>query len=249
VDTDRLVPLERAHNLRDLGGYRAAGSGRVAWGRLFRADGLGDLSENDLATVESLGLRTVIDLRTRPELDQHGTFPTDRIEVRFHHLPVLDTTWSVQDRAAVGTPGEFLFHAYRDMLEQGHPRIARVLHVLAEEDAAPAVFHCAAGKDRTGVTAALLLAALGVDDDDIVDDFALTTEAMERMISWAREHRPEWVERMDSVPRHYMAADPEGMGMLLGWLRAEHRSPIAYLDTIGVDRETVDRLRARYLTY
>ncbi len=85
----RHIPLDEAVNFRDLGGYPTADGGRVRWRLVFRADGLTRLSPTDLQVVASLGVGTVLDLRTTGEVDE-ARFAVDVVPVDFHHLPFLD---------------------------------------------------------------------------------------------------------------------------------------------------------------
>jgi protein-tyrosine phosphatase len=109
------------------------------------------------------------------------------------------------------------------------------------------VFHCAAGKDRTGVLAALLLGALGVSDDDIAEDYALTAAGMERLRAWAAINRPELLGRMAEAPAAWMAVEPEAIRRLLVDLRTEFGSITEYLSSIGIGHALVDDLRAAYI--
>ena len=240
----RLVALEAVHNFRDLGGYATADGRHTAWRTLFRADGLYRLTAADVVALEPLGLRTVIDLRSAPELSERGRFPVDVHPVVFHHLPIIDATWEVADRPEHDRDEDFLIWAYQEMLTVGAPRFAAAFEALAEPDALPAVFHCAAGKDRTGLLAALLLGSLGVSDDDIVADYALTVEGMARFRTWAAREWPEWFERMASMPPAFTAALPEAMRHIVEELSAEHGSIRNYVKSIGVSDATLARLES-----
>ncbi len=237
-DPRRLVHLDAVHNFRDLGGYRTEDGRTIGWGRLFRADGLYRLTADDLDVVDALGIRTVVDLRSGPEFEQHGRFPLERYPVVFHHLPIIDSTWmaseipDVEDTDAGAI--EFLTWAYGDMLAQGADRFAHAFGVLAVPGSAPAVFHCAAGKDRTGVLAALILGGLGVDHETIVADYALTQAAMLRMRAWVLEHHPEMAERMGETPAFMLAANPQAMRNVLAQMVVDHGSIRGYLSSIGI---------------
>jgi len=237
-DARRVVQLDAVHNFRDLGGYRTDDGRTIGWGRLFRADGLYRLTPDDLDVIDALGIRTVVDLRSNPEFEQHGRFPLERYPVAFHHLPILDTTWMKSEIPEVADDEngsiEFLTWAYGDMLSQGADRFAHAFQVLAVPGAAPAVFHCAAGKDRTGVLAALILGGLGVDHDTIVADYALTRAAMVRMRAWVLEYHPEMAERMGETPAFMLAAHPHAMRNVLDQLVIDHGSIRGYLSSIGV---------------
>jgi protein-tyrosine phosphatase len=243
----REIKLDNVKNFRDLGGYLTS-HGSVAWGRLFRSDGLSMLSDADLDVVDALGIRTVIDLRTSRELTEVGRFPVERMPVAFHHVSVMDRTWHEDGRDVGDDAGSFLTLAYRDMLRWGADRFAEALRLLALPEAGPVVFHCAAGKDRTGVLAALLLAALGVDDEDIAEDYALTKAGMERLMAWAGENRPELISRMSEAPAAWMAVEPVAIRSLLADLRSDFGSIDEYLSSIGVGRAVVGDLRTAYLS-
>ena len=243
-DPVRLVTLEAVHNFRDLGGYATADGRRTVWRTLFRADGLYRLTEADVVALEPLGLRTVIDLRSAPELNERGRFPVDSHPVVFHHLPIIDATWAVGDRPEYDRDEDFLIWAYQEMLTIGAPRFAAAFEALAEPGALPAVFHCAAGKDRTGILAALILGSLGVSDDDIVADYTLTVEGMARFRAWAAREWPEWFERMATMPPAFTAALPEAMRHIIEELSAEHGSIRNYVKSIGVSDATLATLES-----
>ena len=239
----RLIGLEAVHNFRDLGGYPTAGGRTTKWRTLFRSDGLYRLrGADDMSRVMQLGLKSVIDLRTEREQREQGIFPIDDIEVTFHHLSIVDVTWSDTETPEFDDEVEFLVWGYRDMLEIGSSRFADAMHVLAQTDSLPAVFHCAAGKDRTGVLAALLLSSLGVDDAHICADYGLTQDAMQRTIAWSKVHRPELAERYANIPKAYLAADPRAMQIILTELAQQHGSVRNYVREIGVADATVEAL-------
>ena len=243
-EPERLVALEAVHNFRDLGGYASADGRRTVWRTLFRADGLYRLTPADVVALEPLGLRTVIDLRSAPELDERGRFPVDAHPVIFHHLPIIDATWAMGDRPGYDRDEDFLIWAYQEMLTIGAPRFAAAFDALAAPGALPAVFHCAAGKDRTGLLAALILGSLGVSHDDIVADYVLTVEGMERFRVWAAREWPEWFDRMASMPPAFTAALPEAMSHILDELCAAHGTIRNYVKSIGVTEATLATLES-----
>jgi len=245
-DPQRVIALEAVHNFRDLGGYPTDDGRMIGWGRLFRADGLYRLSAADLEVLDALGIRTVVDLRSAPEFEQHGRFPLERYPTAFHHLPIIDATWMKSEIPDVEDTEEgaveFLTWAYGDMLAQGGDRFAHAYRTLAVPGAAPAVFHCAAGKDRTGVLAALILGSLGVAHELIVADYALTEAAMLRMRAWVVANHPEMVEKMGETPSFMMAAKPQAMRNILDTLTSDHGSVSGYLSTIGIGQAQIEEL-------
>ncbi len=232
---DRHIPLTAVHNFRDLGGYATADGRRVAWRRVFRADGLYRLTPDDVEALRPLGLRTVIDLRTADELSERGTFPVERHPVDFHHYSIIDRTWDTDEaHRSSDRQSEFLREKYHLMLRQGGDQVGAALRVIADAERSPVVFHCAAGKDRTGLVAGLLLSGLGVDDDTVAADYALSHAAGERTREWAVAASPELAERFATMPEVFRAAHPESMVGVLNDLRAAHGDVRSFCATIGV---------------
>lgn len=246
TDARRVVPLDAVHNFRDLGGYAMADGRTTAWGRIFRADGLQRLTDEDLDVVDAIGIRTVIDLRTSGEINERGTFPVQKLPVAWHHLSIIDATWhdtgipDFDDDEQGGI--DFLVWAYRDMLDQGADRFAHALHLLSVPGAGPAVFHCAAGKDRTGLLAALILGGLGVDHDVIAADYGLTLDGMDRLRAWLAHTDPDSLASMKTRPAMMFGAHPAAMSQILAELVEAHGSVPGYLDSIGIGPAALDAL-------
>jgi protein tyrosine/serine phosphatase len=237
---ERRVAVEGCHNFRDLGGYPTEDGGALRWRQLFRADGLHALTPRGIATVrDEIQLGDIIDLRSSAELELDGRGPLEREAIRFHHLPLFDG-----GRGQKTPPlGATLAELYYGMIDFARGPIAKVITVLARTDQ-PAVFHCAAGKDRTGVVSALLLSLLGVREEIIVADYAATREALDAIVK--RLMASEGYRGMfDELPRDTLHADPETMEGFLARLRAEFGGVAGYARAIGIDDTDVERLRAR----
>ena len=155
----RRIPLERAFNFRDLGGYRAGAGKHLRRGKLYRSDDLFRLSDRDLAVFSKLGIKTVIDLRTEVEAGR-GRFPADKYPVDYFQNSLIDIS---ADHSLARGDGEqdYIYLRYTQILSEGREGIREVFSRLVRPDAAPAVFHCVAGKDRTGLVAAITLEVLG----------------------------------------------------------------------------------------
>jgi protein-tyrosine phosphatase len=173
VAAERRISFDAVSNFRDLGGYRIRSGRRVQWGRVFRSDALHGMTEGDLRVYHELGLRAVYDLRGDVEVaEQRNPVPS-------RSLPIL--TRPTTDVAPLGFDGttsadgeQVLADIYIRSLDHSAPRIGELFSALTEPDGLPAVFHCHARKDRTGLVAALLLEALAVDRESILDDYELT---------------------------------------------------------------------------
>jgi protein-tyrosine phosphatase len=242
TEVERIIELEGAVNFRDLGGYTAGGGRRTRWRTLFRADGLGELTEADLSMFRTLAIRTVIDLRSGSELER-GRFDIDAHPVAFHHFPFIEELPDAQefDRR----PG-LLGSQYEEILRDAGGQILAALEVLATPEALPAVFHCTAGKDRTGVLSALVLSLLGVDEPTVVADYALSGAAMLRLRAKLVAKYPEGRETIESIDEVF-SAEPAQMEQLLEHLRALYGSVGAYVAGLGADPGLVESLRAALL--
>lgn len=222
MDGDRLVALEGAFNFRDIGGYPAAGGRRVARGRLFRSDGLGGLTPSDLAVLDRLGLRTVIDLRTPGEVEERGRFAWPGRTFAYHHLPMMDVLPARDSYQRRWATTEGVAAAYAAMLDGAGPAMAAAIDLLADRATSPAVVHCAAGKDRTGLLVATVLGLLGVADDDIAADYALSGAAMERWLAWLQANQPDRAAEWESSAAAVVHAEEATMHALLAEVRALH---------------------------
>jgi protein-tyrosine phosphatase len=241
---DRRIEMERVHNFRDLGGYPTSDGGVTKWRTLFRSDGLHRLrGDSDIQIVQDLNLKSVIDLRTKREQQEQGIFPLETIDVDFHHVSIVDATWSdSKETPQIDDPVDFLVWGYRDLLAIGPDKFALAIRILSNQANVPAVFHCAAGKDRTGVLAALILSSVGVSDEIICGDYGLTKQAIERTIIWAQQHHVEMAQRWTSINPVYLAAEPQAMQVVLNDLVAEHGSVRNYVRSLGVTEEELKEL-------
>jgi protein-tyrosine phosphatase len=239
----RRIELEGCLNFRDLGGYPTADGRRVRWRRVFRSDGLHTVSVTDVQHLrDEIGLGDIIDLRSSAELHSEGRGPLAEEPIRFHHVPLFDGDMTAS-RAQVEQVD--LADRYFLMAEYAGERIAAVIRTIAESGA-PAVFHCAAGKDRTGVISAIILGLLDVPDDVVVADYAATQENLEAITS--RLMALDGYRRvLELLPPDTMHANPETMIALLTRLREKYGGIGDYARAMGLAPDTVDRLRAGLL--
>lgn len=239
---ERLIALEGAVNFRDLGGYAAGPTERTRWRVLFRADGLGELTESDLAMMRALGIRTVVDLRSGDEL-KSNRFDVESHPVSFHHFPFIQT---IPDPEEFDRRPDLLQSQYLEMLDTSGDQIVGALQVLASPDALPAVFHCTAGKDRTGLLSAIVLSLVGVPDETVVADYALSAAAMDRLREKIIRKYPESEERLNTIDGVF-TAEPQKMEVLLDYARQQYGSLESYVAALGAGPELVPALRQALL--
>lgn len=237
----RLIALEGCFNFRDIGGYPTRDGRRVRWRRLFRSDGLHALTPGDVRALrEDVALGQIVDLRSSAELRSEGRGPLEDEPIEFHHIPLFDGDAASGRRQ---TDDMTLADRYVLLAEFAADRIGRVITTLSAAPG-PAVFHCAAGKDRTGVISALLLGLLDVPDEVIVADYAATQENLDAIVDRLMSLEG-YREMLAALPPDTMHANPDTMVALLGAVRDRWGSIEGYARAAGVDDAAIVRLAAR----
>ncbi len=211
----RHVVLDGAANFRDLGGYAADDGRTVRWGRLFRSDALGDLSDRDLEKLVELDIALVCDFRSPLEVEEAPDRLPAEDPPEWLSIPILDDATlqvEIRERILSGDTDGFdwdgmLVEANRRFVTDYSPRYAAMFERITQPDSLPAVIHCTAGKDRAGFGAAAILRTLGVPEETVMEDFLLsnhyTAHAIERML---------WTIRLVSLFR----TDPEVLRPIFG---------------------------------
>jgi protein tyrosine/serine phosphatase len=233
------VPATPSFNARDLGGH-PTDLGVVRRGLVFRAASLHRFGAAALPAVE-----TIIDLRSRGEIARRGLCPPIG-DASVIHAPMLHTLWGPADYDPSVPLTDFLAERYVEMVEVGREAIGASLTALAQPGALPAVFFCAAGKDRTGVLAAVLLSVLGVADEAIAADYGLSDGPVRELFAWLRANPApgsEWAHGDNPL----IGAPEAAMLSFLEQLREGYDSPDAYARHAGVPDSTIAELR-RVLT-
>jgi hypothetical protein len=238
----RLLPLVGAYNFRDLGGYPTVDGRVTRWGQLYRSDTLHELTESDLDTLRDLGLACVIDLRTTAELERTGRGLLAAEPIRYLHLSVLQEARQVAPTDAQGDLAE----RYLWYLEVGRAALVQALTSVGDDASYPLVFHCAAGKDRTGVLAALVLDILGVERDVIIEDYVLTASRMELIIGRVRR-LPDAEARIAEIPQFLLGAEVSTMESFLNELHGRYGGARQWALDSGVSASNLDAMKALLL--
>lgn len=232
--------LPDAHNIRDLGGYAGAGGTVTGWARLLRGDDLWHLSESSRDALVDRGLALVIDLRGLLEIANRPNPFAAHATVRYRSIALFDR---LEPIGTLSAPLDMAAR-YCEALDRCGARLADVLAAIAEAPEGIVLFHCTAGKDRTGIVAALLLLVAGVAEDEIAADYVLTAELGQAMLARLRERAlaggadPAQVSLM-------LASDESTIRTMLVHLRERHGGIDAYLAAIGLAPARIERLRAR----
>jgi protein-tyrosine phosphatase len=247
IDIELSAPV----NLRDLGGIAVEG-GVLREGLAIRTDDLAYVTDDVAQQLVAAGLTAVIDLRSPLEVGVTGRGPLAQHPVSYHHLPLIA---NVAESVAEGRPSfshEAMGEMYVRMVEGAAAQLVTALNVIAYTPGTTA-FHCAAGRDRTGVLAAMLLLVLGAGDDDIVEDYARTGDNMTAIMDRTRPVMAAMWKAFGFDPDEQDASPlREGsmavsMRLLLATLRDRHGDALAPLRAAGLSDDTIARLRERAL--
>lgn len=254
IDTPpRLLPLEGGYNLRDLGGYAAADGRRVRHGMLYRSGMMSMLTEADEAHLASLGILTVCDLRRAGERHRDPTRWCEPAGAFYWSRDYTESSGVLTDLMGGNIRSASQMRAtmialYRVLLVDHAPSYRFMFERLTGGHV-PLLFNCSAGKDRTGVGAALILSALGVHRDDIFEDYLATNHFADhrRLISRSRDRVERFAQVDPEVLAVLMAADADYLAEMFASLDADHGGIDAYLAGIGVDEAAKMRLRGLLL--
>jgi protein-tyrosine phosphatase len=238
-------------NVRDLGGIGLGPGRRFADGRVLRGDSFHRLS-TAAGVLREVGVVRVLDLRDDRERELDGVLNTDGVEVQHH--PVIDPTflWSDVDHDELAS---LLLNRYVAILGSFGPRFAGAIASIAEvvgpdggaQDAV--AYHCAVGKDRTGLLTALLLGALGAPDEEIVRDYARSSRATAVQVSWLWSFgHPAGAVDDEDLSVGLWSARPETMAACLQWLDSEFGDARRYLLDGGLDPGALESLGSALIT-
>lgn len=258
-----LIPMEGGRNFRDLGGYTTQDGRQIKSGQLFRSGVLHHLTETDYQKIEQLGIRTVVDLRAseermmEPTLWQAGSVNMMSWDYEMGLGADSDTLSQFANPQLTGPDAEAIMaDMYRDMVEQQKPHYAAMFSQLANSPE-PLLFHCTAGKDRTGIAAALLLTALGVDRETVIQDYVLSeviaslpeqqsaapalSEDMAEMYSFLANMPADALDALMGTRRHYIETAFDEMTVRYG-------SVDAYMEyELGITEQVRKQLQTQYL--
>jgi len=254
-DPRRGLKINGTYNVRDLGGYPIEKGGYTRWQRFLRSESLFELDADAQLQLYDYGLRHIVDLRNPPELAERPNVFAESESVNYHHIQMQPEGPLKIEPKKDASKGERLGQGYCAWLDHSHDRFAQIINVMADADDV-VLFHCASGKDRTGMIAALLLGLAGVADDVIVTDYTLTAQysidnflaSFENPEMLPPSKRPQ--KKMDPPDNIKTWQDyereicpPETMRYTLAHISDVYGGARGYMETIGVAPVKIDQLR------
>ena len=257
TNTVRRLYFSGAKNFRDLGGYQTLDGRTVRWGMLYRSDNLHNLTDADLTRLSALGLDRVIDFRSeREQSEQPDRLPATG-SIRTVHIPINDASTSIWyeehdeflKNIENADPARYLTQTNVELATRFTPEVRRFLHEVHAARGNPVLFHCAAGKDRTGFAAALLLRILDVPMKTILEDYLLTNQYYLPSRTWEllRMRLLKGALYADVV-RGFMEIQPAYLQAAFDAMEREHGSFEGYLrNALGLTGQDVEHFRKVYL--
>lgn len=258
---ERVLPLEGGRNFRDLGGYRTSDGQRVKWGKLFRSGTMARLTDADYELLSTLGIRVICDFRANDEREQEPTvWRTSGAKPKYHARDYVTAESSLRAMFGEGMPSAetvrvAMTQFYRETAYE-HADSYRTMFKSLAKGEAPLAFNCSAGKDRTGVGAALLLTMLGVPRATVLEDYAMS----ERVVNYETEYatnapsepneKPSAWDFLTKLPPEVRApllrSDPEYLRAALAAIEEREGSIEAYFDRV-LSISKAERTRIREL--
>jgi protein-tyrosine phosphatase len=241
---DRHLKFNSVLNFRDIGGYRRRQGKTVAWRRIFRCGEFRNITEPDMKRLtEELGVNSIIDLRNGFELENHGKGRLEGSNIKYCNIAFMadggDPEANARRYSQLTNMGDFYLQLARQ--KDFGKKIVEALEVIADPGNHPLVFHCAVGKDRTGMLAAVLLSLLGVDEKDIIDDYALSEPYMDELMAKIKVAPPNGGPSMD-IPGYFWKASPSSMELFLSTICKEYGSVPQYVAAMGGQPDLAERL-------
>ncbi|MBR6041417.1 MAG: tyrosine-protein phosphatase [Paludibacteraceae bacterium] len=241
----RKLPIESAYNFRDLGGYQSQNGKHVKWRTFLRSGDFAHLSAKDALYLESFPIKSVVDFRSTSEVErqkdalikgaEYYLLPVDSGNLVPQFMELMnDNITPIEVRYARGV--ELMITMYKDIINHLH-LIYRRFFDLLQHSQVPVLFHCTAGKDRTGIASALILTALGVDKTTIISDYLLTNDCLTGKYDNLRQYG-RFVEFFETVRVEYLEAAFSEIDKNFGGMDSYLKNQLA------VD---VDLLRTMYL--
>ena len=231
LNKKRQIVLEGAHNVRDIGGYKAENGKITRWKKFIRADGLESLTRSDINKLLEYGLSIDIDLRSDMEYDSWVDVLQYCSEVDYYQVQLLKEL-----KITYGSLGGI----YVDASDSCKKAFYKVFKIMTDNPEKTILFHCAAGKDRTGMTAALLLMLAGVAKEDIIRDYTVTTENLYSVLE-------RFSYENDEKLKDYIGSEGEYIEKFINHIEKKYGGAEAYMRKIGLKESEIKSLKESFL--
>lgn len=230
------LPLEHAYNVRDLGGYPCNNNQSTKWHNLLRADDLSRLDENEIQFLIDYGVKVVIDLRSSSECERSRNPFLNHPDVQHVNIPLMGNVIETPSPELLKEMSVSLKETYIDMIENAQEKIKRIMAIIIESKGG-VLFHCSAGKDRTGVVAMLLLGVVGCVESDIISNYEVSYTNL-----CQNEELKKAFEQYQ-FPKELLMSKAEWMKDVLVHISEKYASVTHYLRVIGLSENEIVELQ------
>lgn len=231
LNKKRQISLEGAHNVRDIGGYKAENGKITKWKKFIRADGLENLSRSDINKLLDYGLKIDIDLRSDMEYESWPDVLEHCKEIEYYQIQMLQDL-----KITFGSLGGI----YKNAVDTCKKKFYEVFKIMAENPEKTILFHCSAGKDRTGMTAALLLMLAGVEKEEITADYTITTENLYSVLD-------RFSYENDENLKDYLGSEGENIEKFIEHIKKKYGGAESYMKNIGLKDNEIKILKESFL--
>ena len=229
----RRLPLEKVYNARDLGGYAGKGKKPTRFHQFIRTDNLSEATQKDQEFLKNYGVTAALDLRGKEEAQQYPNPFQDDPEVEYINIPFI--TESIMDVRKIQTEGFYVPDFYQNLIDS-HELVNEIMTFIAKQKGA-VLFHCMAGKDRTGIVAMLLLGLCGVSRDDIAADYQVTRTYLEDYVDL---HLREELKDLEHSKAEWMKKSYD-------YLIGKYQSFEQYFLEVGLSQKTIKKIRKKII--
>lgn len=228
------LDLETTYNTRELGGIPLGDNKQVKWNKVLRSDDISNLSTEDIHQLKEYGITTVIDLRAAEEREKTGYVLADSKEFEKHYISLMITENTMNVMNIMESVTDLgLSDFYCLLLEDCKSSFKEIFSVFAGQQKTGVLFHCTAGKDRTGVVAALLLNLLGAKDGDIIANYEVTYSYLFSDTTFDSSE----------IPQQFANSNRENMVVFLKKLKKEYVNANNYLIECGLTEIQLDKIK------
>ena len=231
----RRVNLKNAVNLRELGGYMREDSKVTKYNQFLRSGNPSRLENSEIEFLLGYGLKTVIDLRNTKELTKEKSVFSDFPGVNYFHMPLFDEG-STNINQTPSSLGELYVDLYNHSTNFGN-----IFNIMAENSNGAILFNCTAGKDRTGLIAAMLLMLAGIDECDIVADYQVS------FTYFFKQAYQKTLEVHPDMPMHFAYSNPEWIENIMGLIAEQHGNIENYLLSRGATKESLEKVKNKLI--
>jgi protein-tyrosine phosphatase len=243
---ERHLKFGSVVNFRDIGGYRGDGGKRVVWRRIFRSGEFRNITREDLTRLtKELGVNYVLDLRSEFELKNNGKGLLTECDIKYCNIAFMadggDPEANSKRYSKLTNMGDFYIELVRQ--KDYGKKIVQALEIIADAENHPLVFHCAVGKDRTGMLAAMLLTLLGVGEADIIEDYTLSEPYMDELLAKLKANPPKDGPPLD-IPDYFWKASAPSMKLFLSTMEKEYGGVAKYLKEMGMPADLPKHLQS-----